>query len=102
MMPETRKKLADDLAAVIKTLQSIATELAADGEASPAPEAAPPQPEAEPAITEADVRKIMAAKSRDGFTKEVKAILANYGVAMISELDPQHYAAAIADTEAIK
>jgi len=99
-MPDKRKQLADELAAVIKTLQSIATELAADGEPAPEPKAAP-QPE-EPQLTEADVRKVMAAKSRDGFTKEVKAILANYGAAMISELDPQHYAAAIADTEAIK
>jgi hypothetical protein len=100
MLPDKRKQLADDLAAAIKILQSIATELAADGEAAPAPEAAEP-PEG-PTITEADVRKIMAAKSRDGFTKEVKAILAKYGVAMISELDAKDYAAAIAETEAIK
>lgn len=68
----------------------------------PAPKSKAKAKPTKPVITEDDVRRELAAKSRDGFTARVKEILTNHGVAKVSELDPEHYAAVIAAAKEIK
>jgi len=48
-----------------------------------------------------DVRKLLAEKSRDGFTSDVKALLEKYGAAKLSQLDPEHYEAVMAEAEVL-
>ena len=102
MTPDQAKALANDLYCTIATLQAIADILAttypdSDYDRNDAPE----EKTAEP-ITEADVRKALAEKSRDGFTAQAKALLTKYGVSKVSELKPEQYAAILADAEGIR
>jgi len=115
MTPDRAKSMANDISCAIATLQLIADELAtaypdsdhatdAEPELPPAPT---PKPKAKakptkPVTTEDDVRRELAAKSRDGFTAQVKALITSYGVAKVSELDPEHYDAVIAAAKEIK
>lgn len=48
-----------------------------------------------------DVRKLLAEKSRDGFTSDVKALLEKYGAAKLSQLDPNHYEAVMKEAEVL-
>lgn len=47
------------------------------------------------------VRAALAVKSQDGFGAEIRALLQKYGAEKLSAVDPTHYAALLADTEAI-
>jgi hypothetical protein len=115
MNPENAKQVADGINAIIAALNTISDALGTGGgeqtpppvqppelpQAAPEPQQAAAPPPKEPVLTEADVRKVLAGKSKDGFTKEVKELLSKYGTKMISELDTAHYAAVIAEAEEI-
>ena len=53
------------------------------------------------AITLEAVRAVLAAKSRDGFTAEVKALLGIHGAGKLSEVKPEEYAALLKEAEAL-
>lgn len=48
-----------------------------------------------------DVRGILSGKSASGYGKEVKSLLAKYGADKLSTLNPDNYAAVVAEAEAI-
>lgn len=52
-------------------------------------------------ITLEEVRKVLAEKSRAGFTDEVKAILTKHGAEKLSDVDPTEYKALLAEAEVI-
>lgn len=69
-----------------------------------APEQEPePEKPAEPEkqLTLADVRAVLAEKSRAGFTEEVKALIAKHGADRLSEVSETEYAALLADAEVL-
>jgi len=47
------------------------------------------------------VRAVLADKSQDGFTAEVRALLEKHGAKRLSEIDPANYQALLSDTEAL-
>ena len=49
--------------------------------------------EAVPTLSLVDVRKVLAEKSRDGYTEQVRELLIKYGADKLSELDQKHYPA---------
>lgn len=53
------------------------------------------------AVTLEEVRKVLAEKSRAGFTDDVKAILNKHGGEKLSEVDPTEYKALLAEAEVI-
>ena len=55
--------------------------------------------EAKPALTLEEVRTVLAEKSRNGFTAEIKELLKKYGASKLSEVDPKNYEALLKDTE---
>ncbi|MCM3761059.1 rRNA biogenesis protein rrp5 [Alkalihalobacillus oceani] len=57
---------------------------------------------AEKQISLEEVRAVLAEKSHDGFTAEVRALLQKYGASKLSEIDPSKYAALLADAEELK
>ena len=59
------------------------------------------QPE-EKQITLEEVRAVLAEKSHDGFTAEVRGLLEKYGASKLSQIDPSKYAAILADAEELK
>ena len=68
-----------------------------------AKEAAAGEVKAEPVKTYSreDVRCVLSARSAEGFSKEVKAILGKYGADRLSALKPEHYEDVIKEAEGI-
>ncbi|MBR3922174.1 MAG: DNA ligase [Kiritimatiellae bacterium] len=64
------------------------------------PTPAPAAP-AKPAITLEQVRAILAEKSHDGFTTEVRALLQKHGADKLSLIDPAEYESLMKDAEAL-
>ena len=56
---------------------------------------------AEKPLTLEAVRAVLAEKSRDGHTADIRAILEKHGAAKLSEIDPSKYAQLLADAEAL-
>ena len=58
---------------------------------------------AEPTVayTFADVRKAFSAKSHEGYTEEVKALITKYGASKLSDIKKEDYSALMSDLEVI-
>lgn len=63
-----------------------------------APEVAPAP---EQALSLEEVRAILADKSRDGFTAQIRDLLQKYGASKLSEIDPANYKSLVADAEVL-
>ncbi len=63
-----------------------------------APEVAPAP---EQALSLEEVRAILAEKSRDGFTAQIRDLLQKYGASKLSEIDPANFKALVADAEVL-
>ena len=48
------------------------------------------------------VRALLAEKSQDGFTAEVRELILKYGAEKLSLLDPKHYVDLMKDAEELK
>ena len=59
-----------------------------------------PGPEAKP-ISLATVRAVLAEKSCNGYTSEVRALLEKHGAAKLSEINPAEYPALLAEAEVL-
>ena len=68
-----------------------------EADAAPAPAAKEP----EPVLAFEDVRAILADKSREGFTAQIRDLLQKHGAKKLSEVDPSHYKALIKDVEGL-
>ena len=49
----------------------------------------------------ADVRAVLAVKTQNGMTAEVKGLITKYGGSKLSDIDPKHYADIIRDAEVL-
>ena len=59
------------------------------------------KPEPEKPMTLPEIRAILAAKSRAGFTAEVKELLKSRGADRLSEIDPKEYPALAKEAEVL-
>ena len=59
---------------------------------------APASP-SEPELTLEQVRAVLADKSRQGHTAEIRTLLQKYGASKLSQIDPAHYKALLAEAE---
>ena len=75
----------------------------ASGSAPAAPPAPAPAPADPPpkAITLEAVRAVLAERSHDGYTDQVRGLLQKYGAEKLSGVDPKHYAALLKDAEVL-
>ena len=90
-----------DLRSAAATINDVADTLAeafSTESAGKTPDAATP---AEPAPTLEQVRAVLADKSRQGHTAEIRALLQKYGASKLSGIDPVHYRALLADVEVL-
>ena len=55
----------------------------------------------EKALSLEEVRAILAEKSRDGFTAQIRDLLQKYGASKLSEIDPANFKALVADAEVL-
>lgn len=58
-------------------------------------------PAPEPVLTLEAVRAVLADKSRNGHTAEIRSLLQKYGAAKLSEIDPANYKALLAEAEVL-
>lgn len=58
-------------------------------------------PATEKAMSLEEVRAILAEKSRDGFTAQIRDLLQKYGASKLSEIDPANFKALVADAEVL-
>ncbi|RKI71794.1 rRNA biogenesis protein rrp5 [bacterium 1xD42-67] len=99
----------EDIRSLADSLQAVATALGqSDQETAAAPDPAPaappaPAPADSPtkAITLEEVRAVLAEKSHDGYTDQVRGLLQKYGAEKLSGVDPKHYAALLKDAEVL-
>lgn len=99
--------VVEDMRSLADSLQAVATALgqsdpegtaAAASAAPPAPAPADPPPKA---ITLEEIRAVLAEKSHDGYTDQVRGLLQKYGAEKLSGVDPKHYAALLKDAEVL-
>ena len=83
--------LTDELRRCSKALLGIADGLA---------EISSNEPEEKP-LTLEDVRAVLAEKSRQGFTSDVRVLLKKHGAEKLSEIEPARYKELLADAEVI-
>lgn len=86
------RRLADSIQAVAEAMTGNETP-----QLDPAPIETP-----EKKITLEEVRTVLAEKSHDGLTAEVRELLQKYGAPKLSGIDPKHYAALLKDAEGLK
>lgn len=55
----------------------------------------------EPPLTLEAVRAVLADKSRNGHTAEIRSLLQKYGASKLSGIDPTNYKALLADAEVL-
>jgi len=63
---------------------------------APVPTDPPPK-----VITLEEVRAVLAERSHDGYTDQVRGLLQKYGAEKLSGVDPKHYAALLKDAEVL-
>ena len=99
---EDIRSLADSLQAVANALGQSDQETAAAPDPAPAAPPAPAPADPPPkAITLEEVRAVLAEKSHDGYTDQVRGLLQKYGAEKLSGVDPKHYAALLKDAEVL-
>ncbi|MGE5417501.1 MAG: rRNA biogenesis protein rrp5 [Acidobacteriota bacterium] len=54
------------------------------------------------AVTLEQVRAVLADKSQQGFTADVRALLEKHGAPKLSQIDPANFAALLTDAEGLK
>ena len=64
-------------------------------------ETAPPSNQEEKPMTLAEVRAVLAEKSRAGHTAEVRELLLKHGAEKLSDIDPAEYPSLLADAEVL-
>lgn len=84
--------VVSDMRSLADSIQSVADSMAGN---TPEPQSTEPVPEKHtpPTITIDQVRAVLAEKSGDGKTAEVKALLYKYDAGKLSGVKPEDYAA---------
>lgn len=82
--------------ALIGVAETLTDLFSGTGEAKTEENATPTEPQAK-TITLEEVRAILADKSRAGFTADIRDLLKKHGADKLSEIDPVHYTALLAD-----
>lgn len=94
--------VVDDMRRLADSLQTVADSIVGNADADDQPDQQPaPQPEKpmSPVITIDQVRAVLAEKSGQGKTKEVKALLYKYDAGKLSGVKPEDYPALMEEAQ---
>lgn len=95
--------VVQDLRSLADSIQTLCNALVeheySDSVPDPTPAPTPASPEKK--VTLEEVRAVLAEKSHDGLTAEVRELLQKYGATKLSGVDPKHYAALLKDAEVL-
>ena len=96
-------EVVQDMRHLADSLQAVAEAMMQNDTQEPAPEETqtPAAPVAKPSkkVTLEQVRAVLAQKSHDGMTAEVRALLQKYGASKLSAIDPECYEALLLEAE---
>ena len=95
-MAQTIEELRSTAAAISDAADRLTKVFSSEPQAEDAP-ASPPEPE----LTLEQVRAVRADKSRQGHTAEIRALLQKHGASKLSQIDPAHYKALLAEAEVL-
>ena len=98
---EDMRSLANSLQAVADALVQDEPETDSAGKKEEVPKKNAEKKAEAKKLTLEDVRAVLATKSREGHTAEVKELLKKHGANKLSEIDPANYEALAADAEAL-
>lgn len=93
-MAQTIEELRSAAAAINDAANWLAKMFGGAGDAKPAVPT-------EPTLTLEQVRAVLADKSRQGHTAEIRSLLQKYGATKLSQIDPANYKALLAEAEAL-
>ena len=99
-VPEVEVRNTPDDGAGDKTMVQPSPEETPDADGYVQPSLPFDEPE-EPAITLEEVRSVLASRSRDGFTAEVRKLITGFGAEKLSGIDPSRYGEVMKAAEAI-
>ena len=94
--------VVEDLRHLADSIQAVADAMMQGDTSAPTPsDEAPAAPKAKPAkkVSLEQVRAVLAQKSHDGLTAEVRALLQKYGATKLSAIDPECYEALLQEAE---
>lgn len=98
--------LASDLRSLADSVQAFADvmtdEETAEEARSETPVSAKKSEPLAKVVTLEQVRAVLSDKSQQGFTSDVRTLLEKYGAPKLSKIDPENYAALMADAEKLK
>lgn len=87
--------ISEQVSLITKNLTEILAELKTE------PDKPVEEPVKEKTLSLTEVRKILAEKSRAGFTAEIKELLIKHGAEKLSAIAPTEYAALVAEVEVL-
>ncbi|MFA5638376.1 MAG: rRNA biogenesis protein rrp5 [Anaerovoracaceae bacterium] len=90
------RSLAESVAAVAEVMAGNEPVEATQAETPVQAKVEKPKPKA---VTLEEVRAVLAEKSQDGYTAEVRGLLEKHGAQKLSQIVPANYAALLADAE---
>ena len=94
--------VVSNLRVLADSVQAVADVMAGNESVeSSQPETTKPAQEPKP-VTLEQVRAVLAEKSLDGFTGEIRGLLEKYGAKRLSEIDPSKFPTLLAEAEALK
>ena len=93
-MAQTIEDLRSAAAAISDAADRLTKMFSGEVQSEDAP-ASPPESE----LTLEQVRAVLADKSRQGHTAEIRALLQRYGASKLSQIAPAHYKALLAEAE---
>lgn len=94
---EELKRCGEILIRIADTLREM---FSTDVEEKPVKETKKKEPEKK-VLSLTDVRAVLAEKSRNGYTADVKALLLKYGADKLSDINPADYEALLAEAEVL-
>ena len=95
-MAQTIEELRSAAAAISDAADWLTKMFSGEPQAEDAPTSSPEQ-----VLTLEQVRAVLADKSRQGHTAEIRALLRKYGADKLSGIDPSQYPALMADAEVL-
>lgn len=97
------RSLADVVEAIAETYNDtvLTVDAAAEVIEAETPKQIEEKKEEKKTLSFEEVRAVLAAKSREGHTAEVKAVLTEFGVEKLSDINPDQYDALLAKVEVI-
>ena len=94
-------EVVNDMRSLADSIQAVCDVMTEGSPASSAKAATEQEPVKEPDIPLEKVRMVLAQKSQQGFTAEVRGIIGKYGAEKLSAVDKVHYADILKDAEGL-